>query len=102
MNKSIFKAIFKGIFVGAVIFMMPFFILKVVVFFMIAGLLFRMFIGRRMGRRMQQYRLALADNIRNMSDDEYARYKENFGSGCGHHCYHEQTNSKTRTHETKE
>ncbi len=101
MNKSIFKAIFKGIFVGAVIFIMPFFILKVLVFFMIAGLLFRIFIGRRMGRHMHQHRLAFVDNIRNMNDEEYARYKENFSRGCGHHCYHEQTNSNTTTNETQ-
>lgn len=85
MSTSIIKPIIAGIIIGAALFFMPFFVLRVAVVVLIVGLLFRLFGGRRFrrgygGRHMFP---KFADKIRNMSDDEYARFKENIRYGCG-------------------
>lgn len=86
MNRSIVKPIVAGVFLGAALFFIPFFILRVVTFILIVGLIFRLFAGRRrFGRNFGGHRFAFADQIRNMSDEEYQKFKENprMAFGCG-------------------
>ena len=47
MKKSIFKPIIAGILTGAVLFMFGFLLLRIVLFFLIIGAIFRFFIKRR-------------------------------------------------------
>jgi predicted lipid-binding transport protein (Tim44 family) len=84
MNRSILKPIIGGVLFGAALFFIPFFLLRVAAFFIIAGIIFRIFAGkRRFGSRFRQHRLALADNIRNMSEAEYEKFRNEIPHGCG-------------------
>lgn len=86
MSQSILKPILFGVLFGALAFMMPFFLLKVVFFFLIAGALFRLFAWRRFGPyRQGGYRLAFADRIRNMSEEEYTVFKNRYQHCRGRH-----------------
>ena len=72
------QPILAGILIGAALFFIPFFVLRVVVIFLIIGGLFRLFGGRRFGRGYRHgFHPAFADNIRNMSDEEYKAFKLN-------------------------
>lgn len=86
MNQSIFRPIVFGILFGAFAFFMPFFLFHVFFFFLIAGLFFGFFGRRRFyGRGGGMGGWAFADKIRNMSDEEYATFKEKVRSHRG--CY---------------
>lgn len=82
MSNQILKTILFGAVLGAVLFWVPFFAVKILLFFMIFGLFFRFFKGRRYyGPTGWSY----ADKIRNMSEEEYTDFKANFRGGrCGH------------------
>lgn len=96
MTRSILKPILAGILIGAALFFMPFFLLRVLLVFLIIGGLFRLFRGSGFpGRYGRNFHPAFADNIRNMSDDEYNQYKQRF-ENCG-----SKTNSKQTTTENK-
>ena len=89
MNRNILKPIIAGALIGAALFFIPFFVLRVVTVVLIVGLLFRLF-GRRAwgpGSRRQERFTRFADKVRNMTDEEYAQFKERFQYGCGgqHH-----------------
>jgi hypothetical protein len=79
MNAQIMKPIIGGLLIGAALFFFPFFLVKVLVFFLIVGLLFRLFGWKR-------YRgpggWAYADKIRNMSDEDYHQFKANWSGRC--------------------
>lgn len=87
MNRSIIKPIASGILLGLALFYIPFFVLRVVTFFLILGFIFRLFAGRRRRFRRQfgDHRFAFADRIRNMSDEEYQSFKADprTAFGCG-------------------
>ena len=81
MTKSIFKLILAGMLFGAVVFFMPMFILGIFIFFAI----FRLFMRMTMGRgRFMEHRLAFANKIRSMSEEEYAGFKQKMDK---HNCY---------------
>ena len=80
MKKSLFKPIIGGILIGSVLFALPFFVLRVAVFFMIGGALFRVFARRRM--KGLGFGPNFADKIRAMSDEEYAGFKAKFQGRC--------------------
>lgn len=71
-----------GIILGLAVFIMPFFILKVLAFFIIAGLLVRFFIFRKIRRffKGQLFYNGFADEIRNMKDSDYQKFKQRFKS----------------------
>jgi len=92
MTKTVFKTIFAGIVIGTAFFFIPFFLLKVFLFFLIIGGLFRLFMGRRFGPRFHP---AYADKIRNMSDEEYQQFKQRIPQGCGRYHRNEQTRKET-------
>ncbi len=73
MRRSILKPVVLGVLFGTLTFLMPFFLLKVMFFFLIMGALFRLFGRRRFGPGGPgAYRLAFADHIRNMNEEEYS------------------------------
>ena len=85
MKRGIIKPILAGIVLGAALFFIPFFVLRVTAFLLITGIVFSLFTGRRrFGRRFAERRTAFADHIRNMSDEEYNRFRAGFSSGCRH------------------
>ncbi len=92
MAKQIFKSILIGILMGVALFMLPFFLLKFFIFFLIIGAICRLWWGgsRRRGWGWKGYQYASTDQIRNMSEEEYKSYKEkmnssscNYYHGCG-------------------
>jgi len=94
MNKSIFKTIIAGALAGAALFFMPFFLLRVFAFFLIAGTFFRFFIGRGLRRGFGPgVRPAFADKIRSMSDEEYNQFKQKAQQNCGKHAQAKETKS---------
>lgn len=116
MTKQIFKSILIGLLMGAAFFVMPFFLLKFFLFFLIIGAIMRLLWGgKRRGRGgWGGYQFAFADKIRNMNDEEYNSFKtkmqnRHYGHhqyGCGgyynnnHGCYNEgstKTENKTET-----
>lgn len=85
MARQIFKSILLGILIGALFFLMPFFILKFLLIFLLIGAICRLWWGggRRRGWRYYNYH-AYTDKIRNMSEEEYAAYKQKWqGYNCG-------------------
>ena len=93
MNYLILKRILAGVLLGAALFFAPFFVLKVFAFLCILWLFFGLFRSRRHYR----YRWAMVnpDHIRNMSEEEYQQYKNNYNTRC---CgeRHRRTNSKNQ------
>jgi hypothetical protein len=83
MNNQVLKTIIFGALLGAAIFAAPFFVLKVLAFFLIVGLFFRIFRGRR-GRKGwgRAWGWAYADKIRSMNDQEYQDFKANYRQRC--------------------
>ncbi|ASS49183.1 MAG: hypothetical protein A3D31_04355 [Candidatus Fluviicola riflensis] len=74
MATTILKSIFIGALMGTMIFFAPGFIIGLAITFLI----FRLMIGRKMrGGRYGEYRLAFADKVRSMSDEEYEQFKSN-------------------------
>ncbi len=81
MSNQVLKTILFGAVLGAVLFWIPFFAVKVLLFFMIFGLFFRFFKGKRY---YGPSGWAYADKIRSMSDEEYENFKTNFRNRqCG-------------------
>lgn len=89
MNRSIFKPIVFGVLFGTAAFFVPFLILKMFFFFMIMGLVIRLFWWNGRSHYRLRYHMAYADKIRNMSDEEYAAFKNKAGRNdyCHHHGY---------------
>jgi hypothetical protein len=77
MYYNIIRPILIGLIVGAACFFMPFFILKVVLFFFIAGVLLRMYVYRKMRRFFGTWvNPRFVEKIRNMNEDEFTRFKQ--------------------------
>ena len=93
MNRQWIKTIIAGALLGAALFYLPFFVMKVMVIFLLFGMMFRFF-GRHRGYR-GPYGWAYADKIRSMSDDEYSAFKTRMSMGrCGHP-YRQATHTQT-------
>ena len=84
MNNTLLRSILAGLLLGVALFIMPFFLIRLVFFFVIIGALFRLFGGGRFRRsnwgrgRDFGYTPAFADRIRQMSDDEYNQFKQRY------------------------
>ena len=80
MNQSILRTVAGGILIGA----LAFFAFKVVIALVVVGLLFKLFGRGRYGSgRFGDHRLAFADRIRAMDEDEYQNFKTRFAGKCG-------------------
>lgn len=88
MNRGIIKSVVGGAIIGTALFFAPFFVLKTMLFFFIIGGIIRMIFWRRMMYwwRPQMY-MAMADKVRNMSEEEYADLKNKMNHWNGN-CYH--------------
>ena len=86
MNNNLLRSILAGLLLGVALFVMPFFLIRLVFFFVIIGVLFRLFGGGRFrggwgrGQRFG-YMPAFADRIRQMSDEEYTTFKQRYDQG---------------------
>ena len=85
MNNNLIKSILAGLLLGVALFIMPFFLVRLVFFLILISVLFRLFGGGRgrfrggWGRgRGSGYMPAFADRIRQMSDDEYTQFKQRY------------------------
>lgn len=80
MYYRFFRPVLVAIILGTVIVLAPLFVLKVIAFFLITGLLIRFFIFRKIRRffKGQLFYTRFADDIRNMSDAEYKKYKQRY------------------------
>ena len=94
MSNQLLKTILFGAILGVALFWVPFFVLKVLAFFIIIGIFFRFF-GRR--RYYGPAGWGYSDKIRSMSDEEYASFKENFKGRCGHY---NKTKDEPKTEES--
>jgi len=96
MTKQLVKPILVGILVGAALFVLPFFVLRVLVFFLLIGGLFRLLAGRwsRWGRYgYGRFHPAMADAIRSMSEEDYQAFRRRF-EGYAHPRREETPNPK--------
>jgi hypothetical protein len=84
---NIIRPIIAGILIGTALFFMPFFFVRILLFFLIIAAIFRFFIGRRFRGYRRGFDSSFTDNIRNMSDEEYNRFKQNISQGCGYYGY---------------
>ncbi len=85
MAKQLLKPVLIGILAGAALFVLPFFLLRTLLFFLFIGGLFRLLAGRRFGwGRWRRYgpdggfTPALADTIRSMSEEEYQAFRQRY------------------------
>ena len=89
MTKQILKTVLAGILAGVALFMIPFIIIKVLVFFLLIKAIFRLMGGRRYGR----WRYAYAHKYQNMSEEERKAFAQKYGERCGWNSMCESTNS---------
>ena len=76
MTKEILKTVFAGILAGAALFMIPFFFIKVIIFFLLIKAIYRLLGG---GKR---WRGAWAHKYNNLNEDERKAFMEKYGRGC--------------------
>ncbi len=74
-----------GALLGGALFILPFFLLRIALFFLLIGAIFRLFRGPRQWRHRGHWRTDFTDRIRQMSDEEYTEFKQR---GFGRHGYH--------------
>lgn len=100
MNRGIIKSVIGGTLIGAALFFAPFFVLKMMLFFFIIGGIFRMLFWRRMYHwgRPHMY-MAMADKVRNMSEEEYTEMKNKMNN-WQHNCYQGGCHGHFRKEET--
>jgi hypothetical protein len=85
MTKQLLKPVLLGILAGGVLFVLPFFLLRTLLFFLLIGGLFRLFAGRWFSWRGRYgyshdrgFSPALADTIRSMSEEDYQAFRQRF------------------------
>lgn len=82
MTKQVLKSIVTGILIGAALFILPFLILRIALFFLLISTAMRLLGGRRFGRgNGYRFNRHFADEIRNTSEDEYLHFKQKFRKG---------------------
>src|SRR5258705_9589906 len=97
MTAQILKTVAAGILAGALIFMMPFIIIKVLLFFLIIRAIFGL-LGWR--RRYWHRNPAWAHKYHNMSEEERKAFYEKYGrSGYSCGCYYPEEHKGTETKE---
>ncbi len=81
MTKQIIKTVLAGILAGAALFLVPFILIRVLLFVLLIGAVARL-LGRRYHYRGRMHP-AFAEQIRNMSEEEWAQYRQNYNGHCG-------------------
>jgi hypothetical protein len=79
MTKSLITTIAKGMLIGTALFFLPPFLLLL----FIPLMLFHIFMFRKMkGGNYHNYKLAFADKVRSMSDEDYEQFKSQGPEHC--------------------
>lgn len=87
MIKQILKTALAGILAGLALFILPFFLVRVFVFFLLIGAIFKLMGGRRRG--MHHY--AFAHKFQHMSEEDRKAFMSRYGNRCGgYHMQREQ------------
>jgi hypothetical protein len=79
MTTQIFKTVLAGILAGVALFMIPFFLIRILIFFLLVKAIFRLLGGRR--RYWGRYP-AYAYSCRTMSEDDRKAFATKYGSSC--------------------
>jgi len=88
MMKRTFRTILAGILFGMVLFFMPFIIIQAMIFALVLYVFFRFFVRRRIrNAHFGKFNYAFADDIRQMSDEEYEAFKQQRTMHNSHGCY---------------
>jgi hypothetical protein len=81
MIQQTFKVVLGGVLAGFALFMIPFFLFKLVIFFLLAGLIFRLFGGKRYWHHRHafygithQKKHAYVQRWRSMNEDERSSF----------------------------
>ncbi|MBL7920821.1 MAG: hypothetical protein JNJ40_10935 [Bacteroidia bacterium] len=69
-----------GVLAGVALFMMPFLLIKVLIFFLLIKAIFRLMGGRR---RHHHWQYAYAHKYKNMSEEERAAFMLKYNNRCG-------------------
>jgi hypothetical protein len=81
MKTQMIKLILGGALLGAGLFFVPFLILKVFLFFLVIGLFFKIFGGRR----HHGHYWSRLEYVRSLSNEDFEKYKNaHHMHGCGH------------------
>jgi uncharacterized membrane protein len=81
MKNSIFRSILIGLLLGVLVFMAT----KLILVLLIVAAIFKLSgKGKWKKEQWKTHKMAYADNIRTMRDEDYEKFKENYGQ---HHCY---------------
>lgn len=87
---KIVKLIIGGALFGAGLFFVPFLMLKVFLFFMVLGIFFKLFGGRR----HYTNHWAQLDYVRSLNDEEFEKYKNSHHQHCCGNQYHNHSPQK--------
>lgn len=88
MIKDFLKTLLAGVLLGSALFMLPFFIIKILIFFLLCKMAFRL-LG--FGRHRRRF----AYQFQNMSAEEKEAFKNKFGERCCGNYYAEKPNAGT-------
>lgn len=79
MDRRIWKPIAAGIIAGTLLYFLPFFFLRGVLFFFVIAFVFRLLFWRKFrGPYHYGFHPAFMDSIRKMNDEEYEAFKRNW------------------------
>ncbi len=98
MIKQILKTVLAGVLAGVALFMMPFLLIKVLIFFLLIKAIFRL-LGWR--KRHHHWQYAYAHKYKNMSEEERAAFTQKYGNRCGWNSKWESHNCNTEDGEPK-
>lgn len=76
--KQFFKTVLAGFLAGVALFVLPFFLVRVFVFFLLIGAIFKLMGGRRRG----MHRYTFAHQFKHMTEEERANYMKNYNGRC--------------------
>lgn len=94
--KQFFKTVLAGFLAGIALFVLPFFLVRVLVFFLLIGAIFKLMGGRRRG---MHYRYAFAHKFRNMSEEERTNFMKNYNGRC-YYSHTEAPKEETNNNQT--
>jgi hypothetical protein len=96
-----------GLIFGSLVFFMPFFLLKIFIFFMVISFFMKMMWWRTM-KHGGGFHIRYAEKVRSMSDEEFVRFRSKRSGHCGDYDHYtevkeennqanNQTNNQTET-----
>ncbi len=81
MKTSIFRSILIGVLLGLLVFITP----RLIIALLIIGAIFKLSgKGRWRRAKFREHKMAFADKVRNMSEEEYSTFKSN--TKTQHYC----------------